>query len=122
MARKEKEEKEILKDLTRLEDEIITHSDSNNYSLVGLFHEPPFGTKLDFIPHKSHVGSELILNHISKIQYDYVFSGHIHESQGFEKTDNRILLNSGPLINGEWASVDSNTKNVELKRLIFNLT
>ena len=118
----EKEEKEIIEDLNKLEQEILTYTESNDYTLVGLFHEPPFGTKLDYISHKSHVGSELVQNHISKIPYNYVFSGHIHESQSYEKTDNRILLNPGPLVNGEWAFVDSDTKNIQLKRLMFNLT
>lgn len=118
----EKEDKKIIEDLNRLEQEILTHIESNNYTLVGLFHEPPFGTKLDYISHKSHVGSELIRNHIVKIPYDFIFSGHIHESQNYEKTDNRILLNPGPLVNGEWAFVDIDAKNIQLKRLMFNLT
>ncbi len=118
----EKEEKEIIKDLAGLEKEILNYSESNDYTLVGLFHEPPLNSKLDFISNKSHVGSELILNHISKIPYDYVFSGHIHESQNYEKTKNRILINPGPLVNGEWASLDIDKKKVQLNQLKLNFT
>ena len=118
----EKEEKEISDDLTRLEKEILTHIESNDYTLIGLFHEPPFETKLDYISSKSHVGSKLIGEHISNIPYEFIFSGHIHESQNYEKTDNQILINPGPLVNGEWAFVDLNTKNVQLERLKLNLT
>ena len=118
----EKEENEISKDLNRLEREILTYTELNDYTLVGLFHEPPFETKLDYISHKSHVGSKLIREHISKIPYDFIFSGHIHESQNYEKKDNQILVNPGPLVNGEWVSVNLKTRNIQLKSLKLNLT
>ena len=119
----EKKNDEISYDLKKLEQKITSLRETNEFILVSLLHEPPLNSELDFMPYStSHGGSKLISEYIHKIPFDYVFAGHIHESQNYEITDNNIMLNPGPLLNGEWAFINYKTRNVQLKKLFISLT
>ncbi len=119
----EKNNEEIIEDLTLLENQIQKYKKNNHSLIIGLFHEPPKNTKLDFIDWKStHSGSDLILNHLLNVPYDIIFAGHIHESQNYEIKDNKILVNPGSIINRKWAIVDSDSKTVSLKKIPFILS
>ncbi len=114
----EKEKDEISEDLLILETKILKYEKNKDDLLIGLFHEPPKGTKLDYITQKStHSGSELIEKHIHSIQYDYFFAGHIHESQDYDFRKSVVLVNPGPLVNRKWAIVDIDKKSVSLKKI-----
>lgn len=119
----EKSLEDIRNDLSALSLQISGVKNSEVELYFGVFHEPPKDTKTDFIPHKnSHGGSELIREHITKIPYDYVFTGHIHESQNFEYLKNKLILNPGPLINRQWATVNQTDSNIELRKIPFSLS
>lgn len=119
----EKDKEEISKDLIKLENKIPEYERNKTDLLIGLFHEPPKDTKLDYIARSSiHSGSELIQNHILKIPYDLVFAGHIHESQNYDIQKETILVNPGPLINGKWAIVDTDKRNVSLRTIPIMLS
>ena len=114
----EKNKNEIIEDLLLLEKQILESNSNSDNLIIGLFHEPPKNTKLDFIKWKStHSGSELIQSHIGKVPYDLVFTGHIHESQNYEVNAEQILLNPGSLVNRNWATVDSAERTVTLKKV-----
>lgn len=119
----EKKKDDIREDLSKLEIKIKDLEMRDNHILLGLFHEPPKDSNLDYIPKQSaHGGSELIREHISKIHYNYVFAGHVHESQNYEYTNNQLLLNPGALVEGKWAIIDSKTREVELYKSLRRLS
>lgn len=113
----EKTEKEIEKDLNSITEKISNTIKDENMLVFGLFHEPPYETKLDYMFQKGHVGSKLIKKHIEETRYDYIFSGHIHESQNFELKNNILMINPGPLINGEIGILNLKQKEVQLRRI-----
>ncbi|TET80573.1 MAG: hypothetical protein E3J43_02000 [Candidatus Heimdallarchaeota archaeon] len=119
----EKDKDEISKDLIKLENKILEYEKNKTDLLIGLFHEPPKDTKLDYIGWSStHSGSELIQNHTLKIPYDLVFAGHIHESQNCDIQKETILVNPGPLVNGKWAIVDTKKRTVSLRKIPIMLS
>ena len=119
----ERSSKEIINDLSGLEEEIKKYPREEGYTSVGLFHEPPFNTTLDYIPHKSsHGGSKEVRDHIRKVNYNYVFSGHIHESSGFEYSEESIMINPGSLVNRRWALLEHPEGRVSLKRIKIPLS
>ncbi|MHA1304893.1 MAG: metallophosphoesterase family protein [Candidatus Heimdallarchaeaceae archaeon] len=102
---------EIAEDLEKFKGELSLFEKEEKYTLIGLFHEPPYDTKLDYIPNKNlHGGNKLIAEHISEIGYDYFFCGHVHESQGVELYNKTLIVNPGPMVNGQWAIVDLEKK------------
>ena len=65
-------------------------------------HVPPYGV-LDRVESKTippswigrHAGSRAILEYIQKQQPDYVFCGHIHEAEGYERVGRSQVYNLG---------------------------
>ncbi len=53
--------------------------------VVFLTHAPPYGTKLDVVPGFGHVGCKSTSDFAKKGLFDFILSGHIHDSAG--KTD-----------------------------------
>ncbi|MCE7741489.1 MAG: hypothetical protein GOP50_03435 [Candidatus Heimdallarchaeota archaeon] len=119
----EKEIEEIEVDLTSLEKQFNALQHKEEDSIIGIFHEPPHNTKLDYIPNKStHGGSNTIKDHISRIPYDFVFTGHIHESQNFEKLNSTLAINPGALVNRNYAIVNLEDSKVSFKKIHFPLS
>jgi Icc-related predicted phosphoesterase len=119
----ERSTEEIKQNLAELEKNVMKFSNEEGYITVGLFHEPPLETKLDYIPYKSsHGGSKEIREHISKTVYNYVFTGHIHESPNYEISEDTILINPGSLVNRRWALLDHNERIVMLNKIRIPLS
>ncbi|MBY9001870.1 MAG: metallophosphoesterase [Candidatus Heimdallarchaeota archaeon] len=119
----EKKEDEIVKDLENLESQLTNFKLKSNYTKIGLFHEPPYNTKTDYIPHsKIHGGSQSILNHINRVKYNFIFTGHVHESQGYENKNGTIMINPGALVNAQWSIADLEKGNVHLNKLFSPLS
>ena len=70
----EKEEGTIKDDLQELK------KSGNPKNTVYVMHAPPFGTNLDVITTRTHVGSKSIRSFIEKEQPPLTLHGHIHES------------------------------------------
>ena len=120
----EKEDSEIIKDLQTLETRLLNINSISNFTKFALFHEPPFNTKADYLPFlKTHGGSNNILSHINRVKYDYVFAGHIHESQGYEIREESLIMNPGALVNAQWCALKLKEKTVQCNKLVslFNL-
>ena len=120
----EKEDTEIVKELDSLEAKLLNINSDRNLTKFALFHEPPYNTKADYLPFlKTHSGSKNILSHINRVKYDYVFAGHIHESQGYETREGSLIINPGALVNAQWATLKLKDKTVRCNKLIslFNL-
>lgn len=54
--------------------------------LVLICHCPPAGTLLDRIRHGVHAGSTAVREFVERYQPEYLFCGHIHESEGATAT------------------------------------
>ena len=52
--------------------------------LVLICHAPPHGTPLDRVRDGVHAGSRSIRDFVDRRQPDYLFCGHIHETEGVE--------------------------------------
>ncbi len=68
----------------------------NGKKIVLLTHQPPFGTKLDFLNHR-HVGNEDFRDFIMRVNPKLAISGHLHETVG--EVD---ALGETKLINPGW--------------------
>ncbi len=114
--------KEIKADIKELSEQIEKFSKSfPDLKVIGLFHDPPYNTALDYIKQRNeHVGNKIILDHVKSTPYSFFFAGHIHESRAIEFTNNSIRMNPGPLINGMWAHIDlNNPSNFKLEKSKF---
>jgi Icc-related predicted phosphoesterase len=119
----EKKTDEIEQDLSIIEEKMKNYPRNNGYITVGLFHEPPFSTSLDYIPYRSsHRGSKEISNHIQKSDYRYVIAGHIHESPSYEVSKETIMINPGSLVNRRWAKIDHLKESVKMRRIKLPLS
>ena len=68
----------------------------NGKKHILIVHQPPHGTKLDYIPSVGHVGNKSITKMIKHLKPVLLLSGHIHET--FNKKDklgNSVLINPG---------------------------
>ncbi len=102
---REKKEEDIYSDLSKIVSKI------NNYSkAIYNFHAPPYNTNLDNAPLLdenlkpiirggeivyTHVGSKSIRKIIEETKPLLGLHGHIHESRGFDKINNTIVINPG---------------------------
>ena len=119
----EKDKDEIIQDLSGLEEKIKKYPKEDGYIRMGLFHEPPLNTSLDYIPHNSsHGGSREISTHILKSSYDYIIAGHIHESPSYEISKDSIMINPGSLVNRRWASLEHPERKVKLNQIKIPLS
>lgn len=119
----EKEEDEIKNDLQILEQLFHSIPTSEEQIIIGLFHEPPRETNLDYIPKKSyHGGSRLIKEHIDNIPYSYIFVGHIHESQNQDTIGSTLAVNPGALVDRRYAVLNLEDNIISFERLFFPLS
>lgn len=112
----ERTDEELLSDL-----ELASHS--QDYSnMILILHHPPFETECDKLTNGVHVGSKLFREFIETKQPLLVNCGHIHESKGYSKIGETLVVNPGSLAEGYYATcviekIDDKftVKSVELK-------
>jgi len=78
-----------------------------------LFHTPPVGA-LD-LDRGNHKGSRVVNDMIEKYKPSLVFCGHAHNSRGREEIGGSLVVNPGSLKAGNYALVDSETREVEFR-------
>jgi hypothetical protein len=85
----EMSEKEFEKAISKLK------TQDHKLKILLLTHEPPYGTKLDYLG--EYEGSKSIRKFIDKHQPDYNICGHFHENEGLkDKIGRTIVMNPGP--------------------------
>nr|WP_276321679.1 metallophosphoesterase [Saccharolobus shibatae] len=102
---REKKEEEIYNDLSKIVSKITNYSKA-----IYNFHAPPYNTNLDNAPLLdenlkpivkggeivyTHVGSKSIRRIIEETNPLLGLHGHIHESRGFDKVNNTVVINPG---------------------------
>lgn len=76
-------------------------------------HAPPFGTNLDYLPHKAkHAGSLEIRDLLNEKLIEGIISGHLHESRGIHVDKDWWGINAGALAEDNACLL--NTDNLEL--------
>lgn len=92
----EREEEDILKDLDAARG-------ADGSSLIVIMHNPPKGSDCDKVAPLVHVGSKLLSDFIERFQPLAVVTGHIHESRAVCKIGRTVVINPGPLSDGDYA-------------------
>ncbi len=80
-----------------------------------LSHYPPKGC-VDIAWSGVHIGLEEVRELVIRKEPILVLSGHVHESRGYCKLGNTLVVNAGPLMNGNYAIINiDNNKNVKVE-------
>lgn len=74
--------------------------------IVLLTHEPPWDTDVDLQASTRHRGSRAVRSWIEQHQPILAVSGHIHEAYGIDRIGSTVLVNPGPLRNGQYAIIE----------------
>jgi Icc-related predicted phosphoesterase len=92
----------------------IGNSRRNVDRSVLIAHAPPFGTPLDYLPHKRiHAGSRVVRDILDSGLAQSVISGHLHESRGtYQSKKNWWGINAGAIIDNVACTLDLNKKKV----------
>lgn len=80
-----------------------------------VIHQPPKNTELD-VSDGDHVGSEKVRELIEEKDFEFVLTGHIHESRGRDMIGDTVLVNPGPVLEGYYAVMETDGE-LEMKSL-----
>lgn len=84
---------------------------------IAVIHQPPENTALD-VADGIHVGSSEVRTLLENTGFDFLLTGHIHESFGVDELSDTILVNPGPVFEGRYGILTVGDElDVELKRL-----
>ena len=100
----ERQENEILSDFNIVENSVKDTGDASLWkSLILVSHNPPKDTKCDAVNAELHAGSQLFADFIKENQPLAVVCGHIHEGKAVDKIGDTVVINPGPLLEGNYA-------------------
>ena len=82
-----------------------------------VIHQPPKDTGLD-MAQGDHVGSSEVRELIEDRDFDFLLTGHIHESRGRDEFGGTLMANPGPVNQGYYAILEvENDLELEMKQL-----
>lgn len=100
----EREEEEILSDFNIVKTSVEQTGDNSLWkNLILISHNPPKDTKCDAVNVELHAGSQLFADFIKENQPLAVVCGHIHEGKAVDKIGDTVVINPGPLLEGNYA-------------------
>ncbi|WP_027727889.1 metallophosphoesterase [Treponema sp. C6A8] len=100
----EREEAEILSDFNIVKNSVEQTGDQSLWkSLILISHNPPKNTKCDAVNAELHAGSQMFTDFIKENQPLAVVCGHIHEGKAVDKIGDTVVINPGPLQEGNYA-------------------
>lgn len=100
----EREEEEILSDFNIVKTSVEQTGDNSLWkNLILISHNPPKDTKCDAVNAELHAGSQLFADFIKENQPLAVVCGHIHEGKAVDKIGDTVVINPGPLLEGNYA-------------------
>ena len=110
----EREEAEILSDFNIVKNSVEQTGDESLWkSLILISHNPPKDTKCDAVNAELHAGSQMFTDFIKENQPLAVVCGHIHEGKAVDKIGDTVVINPGPLQEGNyaWLEVEKDGEN-----------
>ena len=75
-------------------------------NLILISHNPPKAQKIDSPAPNVHAGSQIFADFIAKTKPLAVLCGHIHEGCGVESIGDTVVVNPGPLCEGNYAVME----------------
>lgn len=72
---------------------------------VVVSHHPPLNTAIDRTADGEQVGSKALRQLIEQDSVDLVVSGHIHDGRGVDRLGETIMVNPGPVKDGNYAMI-----------------
>ena len=112
----ERQENEILSDFNIVENSVKDTGDASLWkNLILVSHNPPKDTKCDAVNAELHAGSQLFTDFIRENQPLAVICGHIHEGKAIDKIGETLVINPGPLQEGNYAWLELEKVNDEWK-------
>ena len=100
----ERQEDEILSDFNIVLNSVKETGDASLWkNLILISHNPPKDTKCDAVNESLHAGSQLFTDFIKENQPLAVVCGHIHEGKAIDKIGESLIVNPGPLQEGNYA-------------------
>lgn len=95
----------------------VLHGRMSSGLKAAVIHQPPKDTKLD-IAEGNHVGSEEVRALLEEKDFDFLLTGHIHESYGTDTLGNTLMVNPGPVCEGHYGVLEvEESFEVELKTI-----
>ncbi len=95
----------------------VLHGRMSSGLKAAVIHQPPKDTELD-IADGDHVGSEKVRELLENTDFDFLLTGHIHESFGTDKIGDTLMVNPGPVMEGHYGILNvENGFEVELKTI-----
>jgi Icc-related predicted phosphoesterase len=99
----------------------INKLDFNVDQTVLVSHAPPYGTSLDYLPHKkTHAGSKPVRKAMNSRKINVNISGHLHEAHGMYIGKNWWGVNAGAVIEDVACTVDLETMQVYWYKNVIN--
>lgn len=112
----ERQENEILSDFNIVENSVKDTGDASLWkNLILVSHNPPKDTKCDAVNAELHAGSQLFTDFIKENQPLAVICGHIHEGKAIDKIGETLVINPGPLQEGNYAWLELEKDNSDWK-------
>ncbi len=95
----------------------VLHGRMSSGLKAAVIHQPPKDTDLD-IADGDHVGSEEVRELLEDKDFDFLLTGHIHESFGTDNIGDTLMVNPGPVMEGRYGILDvEDDFKVELKTI-----
>lgn len=69
-------------------------------------HQPPHNTRIDRTSDGTQAGSKALRQLIEDEEIALVLSGHIHEAAGADRYNGTVMVNPGPVQEGQYALID----------------
>lgn len=101
----ERDEADLQKDFDVIENSGL-EEEGQWSNLILISHNPPKGDKCDQPAPGVHAGSQAFTDFIKKTKPLAVLCGHIHEGKSVEKIGETLVVNPGPLCEGNYAVME----------------
>ncbi|MFO7793790.1 MAG: metallophosphoesterase family protein [Candidatus Nanohaloarchaea archaeon] len=83
----------------------VLHGRMSSGLKAAVIHQPPKDTDLD-IADGNHVGSEEVRELLENNDFDFLLTGHIHESFGTDEIGDTLMVNPGPVMEGHYGILE----------------
>lgn len=95
----------------------VLHGRMSSGLKAAVIHQPPKDTDLD-IADGDHVGSEEVRELLENTNFNFLLTGHIHESSGIDNIGDTLMVNPGPVMEGHYGILNvEDDFEVELKTI-----